>query len=189
MNRNVLRRKALFNYSPHLVFSDRCQRGVISVKKREPYIFIFDEEGGSCVRGIAVAKTENALISTLARNDLLKAQPKILAFAAFDLQFPIFTRTLANLQKEFRFPGRLKAKVEIVAYCTTINLSNSVSRLEFQFRPKALRRDCCYLDSPAANTGNCGSYCKFVHARIMSDKLYFVEEAQHGGSDFAAEIR
>src|SRR6185295_6034063 len=126
------------------------------------------------------AKTKNAFVGTLTGNNLLEAQPKILALAAFNLQFPIFAGALADLKNEFSFAGRLKAEVEVVAHWTPIYLDNPVAGLEFQLKPKAGRRDFGNLNAATANTGNCRSDCKFVHVRIMSDKAWFVEQAQPG---------
>ena len=44
VNRNVLRRQSLLDDPLHFIFSDRSQRRVVAVKKRQPDVFVANEE-------------------------------------------------------------------------------------------------------------------------------------------------
>src|SRR5215203_2375955 len=158
--RNVLRRQALLDNSPHFIFGDRRQRGVVAVEKRQTDVFVFYKERRSCVCGVAVTETEDAFVCTLARNDLLEVNPEIFPLGAVELNFPILATLLPHFEHQLGFTRGVKTEVEIVANNTPVDLYYSVAGFQIHLGPKALGNHFRDLDAPAANACNCWSNCK-----------------------------
>src|ERR1044072_7506464 len=108
---DVLRREALLDDSPQLVFRDRRERRVVAIKKGQANVFVLDKERQAGVGGIAVAETEDALVRALPRHDVLKRQTKIFSFAAFEFEFPVFAVLFADFEDEVGLARRVKAKI------------------------------------------------------------------------------
>src|SRR5687768_7110162 len=99
MDRNILRRQALFDDATHFIFRDRRQGRVVAVKEREPNIFVADEQRGTSILRIALAKTEDAFVGTLARDNLFKTKTEVFVFVAFDLEFPVLAAAFAHFDR------------------------------------------------------------------------------------------
>src|SRR5260370_28373795 len=129
MHRDVLRRQSLLDNAMQLIFRDRRQGSVVAVKKRKPNVLIAHEEGWTSIGGIALAKTEETFIGTLARYNLLKTEPEVFVLSALKLQLPIFSAFLAHFQEQLSFAGGMKTEVEVVANGPPVDLYDSISRL------------------------------------------------------------
>ena len=85
MHRNILRRKPLLDHAAHFIFTDRGQRRVVPIEKRQPHVFIAHEQGRPRRFRIAFAETKQAFIRALPRHDLFEAEAEVLCFIAFDV--------------------------------------------------------------------------------------------------------
>src|SRR5204863_9271788 len=118
---------ALFDDAPHFVFGDRCKGGVVAVKKGKTDIFVAHEQRGSRRFRITFTETKETFVRALPWDYLLKTQSEILCFIALDIQLPIFTRSLANVDAQFSFAARLESKIEIVPHHATVDAHDPIA--------------------------------------------------------------
>src|SRR5258705_5967786 len=116
MDRNVLRRKSLFDYALHFIFTDRGERGVVSVKEGETNIFILNKQRRSRINRVAIAEAEDACVGTLSRHDLLEGESEVFIFGPLEFQFPVVSTFLANFEHEFSFTGGVVTGIEVISH-------------------------------------------------------------------------
>src|SRR5215210_6910707 len=163
MYRNILRRQSLFNDATNFIFSDRRQRCVVAVKKREANVFVLYKERGSRVCGVAVTETEDAFIGALTRDNLFEGKSEVFSFSAFEFDFPILAVFLPYFENKLCLSGGLKTEIQIVANDSPVDLYYPVAAFEIHFGTEAMGSDFKDLDSPAANVCDCWCDCKLVH--------------------------
>src|SRR5260370_31259809 len=161
MHRDVLRRQSLLDNALQLIFRDRRQGSVVAVKKRKPNVLIAHEEGWTSIGGIALAKTEETFIGTLARHNLLKTEPEVFVLSALKLQLPIFSAFLAHFQEQLSFAGGMKTEVQVVSNGPPVDLYDSISRLEIHFRAHTCWGHFRDLNATATDMWNSGRNCTF----------------------------
>src|SRR5580765_3861367 len=69
VNRDVLGRQPLLNYAIKFHLGDGRHSRVVTVKKRQTSIFVFEEQRLARAFRILVAETEDAVVRTLARRE------------------------------------------------------------------------------------------------------------------------
>src|SRR6185503_11845974 len=100
----------------HLVFGYRRERRVVAVKEREADVLITHKQRWPSIFRVAFAKTEDALICALPRDDLLKHQAEIFTLFAVEFDIVRFAVRFLDLKCQFRLTAGLKSKIEIIAH-------------------------------------------------------------------------
>jgi hypothetical protein len=73
----------------------------------------------------------------LPRDDLFEAEAKLFRLVAFNVQLPVLTGALADVDDQIGFARSLKAKVQIVAHHPAVDAHDAIARLEFQLSAQA----------------------------------------------------
>ena len=106
----------------------------------------------------------------MARHDLFETEPKVLRLVAFDVKLPIFAAGLSHIDYNIRLARGLKAEIEIVAHCPSVDAHDAITALQLQFGAHASGRDFGNLDAAAPNLGNCRCDCELVHEIFPAGK-------------------
>ncbi len=177
VDRYILRRQPLFDHATHFVLSDRSQRRVVAVKKRQPHVFVAHEQRGPRRFRIAFTEAEKTFVRALPRHDLLETYAQLFGFVAFNIQLPILTAALAHVDGQFGFARGVKTKIEIVTHDAAIDAHDAIAAFQVQLRPNCSRRHFGDFDTATADLGYGWRDCKFVH-----EKLAFAGRARFGNS-------
>ena len=109
----------------------------------------------------------------MTRHDLFEAKAEIFCFVTLNVQFPVFAGSLANVDDDFGFAGRLITKVEVITHGSAVDTHDAIARRQIKFGADGIRRNFRNRDSAPADLrdGRCNG--EFVHSDNTEGNLGF----------------